>query len=156
MLCGLTGEYHIPLRNLVVAKEVVEATGEATLHSGAARHASSEGHIAGESNVKTLDGHTEFSHFQGNAIDVASPGSTGACRIVEVEIYTVFEVNGIGHDSVLCVVDAHLCHNGFVNSSGKYETTVIVGVLANEVDTSRRGIYIASLTIEVFDETTSY
>ena len=33
MLCCLSGEHHIPLRHLVVAKEVVQTAGEATLHS---------------------------------------------------------------------------------------------------------------------------
>ena len=34
MLGSLTGQYHIPLRNLVVAEDIVQTTGKATLHSG--------------------------------------------------------------------------------------------------------------------------
>ena len=34
VLGSLSGQYHIPLADLIVAKEVVESEGEAALHSG--------------------------------------------------------------------------------------------------------------------------
>ena len=73
-----------------------------------------------------------------------------------MEINTVLQVDGVGHDGVLCTVDAHLCHDAFVDCSGEYETTVVVGVLTDEVNTSWRCIDTACLTVEMLDETTSY
>ena len=156
VLSGLSGKSHIPLVDLVVAKDVVQTAGEATLHSGAAGHAGTKGNVAGKGDVEALDGYTEFLHLEGDAVDVASPRSAGTSGVVQVEVHTVLQVDGIGHHGVFRAVGAHFGHDAFIDSTGEHETAVVVGVLANEVDTSGRSIYIAGLSIKVLDETASY
>ena len=75
---------------------------------------------------------------------------------MEVEVDTILQVDGVGTDGALGSVGTHFGHDAFVNGTWEYETTVVVGVLTNEVNTTRRGIDVAGLAIEVLDEATSY
>ena len=156
MLSSLSGKYHVPLRNLVVAKEVVQTTGEAALHSGAGRHTGTEGHIASKGNVETLDGNTQLLEFLGDTIDITCPRSLGACRVAELEVHTVFQIDGVCHYGIFRTIDTHLGGDTLVNCTGEYESSVIVGVLTNQVNTSRRGVNITCLSVKVLDEAASY
>ena len=44
----------------------------------------------------------------------------------------------------------------FIDSTWEHETTIVVGVLTNQVNTSGRCIYVTSLSIKVLDEAASY
>ena len=78
-----------------------------------------------------------------------------AFRIVYFELYPVLEVDGVAHHGVR-TVGAYFRHDAFVYGTGEDEPAVVVGVLADEVDTSRREVDVAGLAVEVFDETASY
>ena len=53
----------------------------------------------------------------------------------QLELYTVLEVDRVAHNCV-CTVRANLCHDALVYCTREYEATVIVGMLANKIDTS--------------------
>ena len=73
MFGSLTSENDVPLANLVVGKEVVEGTSEATLHSGRRAHSCTERHVTSEGDVEALDIDTEEKELLYHAIEEASP-----------------------------------------------------------------------------------
>ena len=155
VLCRLSGKCHVPLGDLVVAEEVVQRVGEATLQCGRRGHARSQGHVAIEGGVESLHVHTQGLHLLHDAIDIACPSSAGAFGIVHLEFHAVFQVNGVKHYRVE-PVGAHLGHDALVYRSGKYESPVVVCMLANEINAAGRHVDIARLAVEMFHETASY
>ena len=110
---------------------------------------------SGESDVETFDINAEFLHFLNNAVNITSPACTRTIGIINFELHTVFEVDGVSHDCI-CSVRTDFAYNAFIDSSRKYIASIIIGMFSNEVDTSWSSINVSSLTVEVFDETASY
>ena len=73
VLRGLTCQHHVPHADFVVAEKVVETTGETTLHSGTGRHTGTQGNVTSKGYIKTFHGNAQFSEFQRNTINIASP-----------------------------------------------------------------------------------
>ena len=136
VLGSLSGEHHIPLRDLVLAEDVVQTAGEAALHSGTRRHTCTKGHVASKGDVEALDGNAELLELLSDAVDIACPRSLGAGRIVELEVYTILQVDSVGHHGIFSTVGAHLGCDALVDSTWEDEATIIVGMLTNEVDTA--------------------
>ena len=136
MLGSLSGKHHIPLRNLVLAEDVVQTAGEAALHSGTRRHTGSQGHVAGKGNVETLDGNAKFLELLGDTIDIACPRSLGAVGVAEFEVHTVLQVDGISHNGVFSSISSHFCSDTLVDGAREDESAVVIGMLTNQVDTS--------------------
>ena len=59
---------------------------------------------------------------------------------MEVKVHTVFQVDGVGADGAFCAIGAHFCHDAAIYGAWEHETAIVVGVLANQVDTASRGI----------------
>ena len=73
-----------------------------------------------------------------------------------MEVNTVFQVDGVGHDRIFRTVGSYLCHDSFIYCSGEHIATVVVGVFTNEVDASGGSVNVACLAVEMFYETASY
>ena len=155
MLSCLTSQYEIPLRNLVVAEEIVQSKSEAALKSSRRRHASTERYITIECCIETFNVNTQCLHFLADTIDVACPRSTRTLRIIHLEFYTVFQVDRVEHYCI-CAVRTNLCHNTLIYCTWEYESTIVVGVLTDKVDAAWRHINITCFTIKVLDEAASY
>ena len=67
----------------------------------------------------------------------------------------VLEVDGICYYG-LSTIRAHFCHYSLGDCAWEDESAVVVGVLANEVDTSRRMVNVACKTVKMLYEATSY
>ena len=155
MFSCLTSENDIPFADLVVGKEVVESATETAFQSSRRTHSCTERHIAGECHVEALDIDTEETELLYHAIYEASPLCRWSLWIVDLELYLILEVDGIGNDGI-CAVRTHLSHHTLCNSTWKDEASVIVGMLANEIDASWRMVDVACKTVKMLYETTSY
>ena len=156
MLSSLSGKYEFPLTYLVVAKEVVETEGEATLHCCTRRHTCSKGYITGKGDVETLDIGSTLAHLERYTIDVACPRSARTVGVGELEVYTVFQVNGISHHCIFRAVGTNLGNDALVYCSREYVAPVVIGMFTDEVDASWRGIDVSRLAVEVLDKATSH
>ena len=155
MLCGLSRQGDVPFRHLVVGKEVVEGAADAALQGCRTAHARSERHVAREGDIESLHLHAELAKLLHHAVDEACPGGARTLRIVHLELHAVLQVDGIAHDGVEAI-GAHLGHNALVHGAREDEAPVVVRVLADEVDATRREVYVACLTIEMLDKTASH
>ena len=155
VLCSLSGKSHVPLGDAVVSEHVVEETSEASLQSCRGTHASSQGDVTSKCHVEAFDIYAEQTELLYHAVDVACPCGGGTFRVVHFKFHAVFLIDGVCHH-FRCAVGACLCHDAAVYCSREDEASVVVGVLADEVDTTGRKIYVACLAIKVLDETTSY
>ena len=155
MFGGLSGKHHVPFRHFVVAEEVVQCKGKAALEGCARRHACTERHVTIECCVEALDIYAEALHLLHDAIDITCPACARALRVVNLELYAVFKVDGVEHDGV-CAVGADFGHDAFVYCTGEDETAVVVGVFANEINSAGRHVDVSGLTVEMLDEATSY
>lgn len=67
----------------------------------------------------------------------------------------VLQVDGVDVAGLLSV-GPDLSHDALLHSAREHETAVVVGVLTDKVDSSRRCIDITGHSIKVLDETASY
>ncbi len=155
MFSGLPRQDDVPFRHLIVAKEVVERTAKATFHGRRAAHARPNGHVAREGDVESLHVHAESAKLLYHAIDVARPCGTRLLRVIDFELHTILQVNGVAHDGVQ-PVGAHLCHDTLVYCSREDKASVVIRVLADEVNAPRRKIYVAGLSVKMLDEAASH
>ena len=97
----------------------------------------------------------EKEEFLYHAVDEAGPLCGWSFRVVDLELYLVLEVDGICYYGI-STIRAHLSHYSLSDSTREDESAVVVGVLANEVDTSRRMVNVACKTVKMLYEATSY
>ena len=155
MLCSLSGESQIPFGNFIVTKKVIKRKCETTLQSSRRRHSCTKWYISVESSIETLNIHTEGLHFLHNSINVSCPRSARTYGVVNLKFYAILKVNRVAHDCI-STIRAYLCHNTFIYSSWEDETSVIVSMLTNKIDTTWRHINVTSFAIKMLDEAASY
>ena len=79
------------------------------------------------------------------AEDISCPGLVGFVRFIESKFGLLLVVQGVGADFV-GAVQADASIDAFVDGTWKHEATVVIGVFADEVDTSRRSVNTAILS----------
>ena len=156
VLRSLSCQYDVPFAYLVLSEEVVQSAGEAALHSSRRRHTGSEGNITCKGNVVSFYGNTQFLHLLRDTVDISCPACTWPVGIAKLEVHAVLQVDGVSHDGIFRSVGTHFCHNATVNGAWENEATIIVRMLANQVDTSWRMIDFSSLPVKMLDESASY
>ena len=140
------------LLNLVLAPQVVEREGVSAFEGSRGGHASTEGYVTCKGSVEAFYGNTEGHHLAAHAEDVACPCGFGTCLIVERELHVVLQVDGVGA-YVAGAVGLDFGNHSLLYGTGEYEAVVIVGVFADEVDTTGAGINAAGFAIEMLDKT---
>ena len=155
MFGSLSGQCHIPLRHHVVAEEVVKGIGKAAFQCGTRRHACAQWNVAGEGGIEWLHVNAKCHHLLADAIDVACPCGGGTLGVVEAEVGHVFEVNGIDVAGLLSI-GSDFGHDALGHRAREHEASVVVGVLADEVDTPGRCINISCHSVKMLDEAAPY
>ena len=155
MLCSLTGQHHVPFADLIVCKEVIEGTSEATLHSSRRTHTCSERHISCKCDIETFDINAEKAEFLHHSVYEACPSSIRSFWIIDLKFHTVLEVDGISHNGI-SAIRTHFCHYAAIHCAWEYEAAIIVCMFSNKIYTAWRMIYITSLAVKMLDKATSY
>ena len=143
------GKLH--LLDLVVTKLVVDGECERALKGCARRHACTKRHITCKSGVEALYVNATLHHLASYAEDIAEVAGMWSCGIVDRELVVVLEVGTIGADDA-CAIGTEGTDHALLDSTGEYEATIVVGVLAYKVDTTWRSIHSSSLTTKMFCE----
>ena len=154
MFGGLTDFGQFKLVDATV-EHVVQGKSVSAFQCGGGGHASAQGYIACKGGVETVHDGTAFGHFTANAENVAGPAGAGSVFFVQTEFHVVFQVDGVSTD-FFGAVDLDFGHHAFVDGAWEYEATIVIGVLANEIDTTGRSINRAFSIIKVLFEATSY
>ena len=120
-------------------EQIVEREAEAALQSGRRRHSGAEGHIAREDGVETTHLFATFGHLPAHAEYVARPLLRGLVDLLEAELRRLAQIQSEGAHPV-GAVEADLAVHRLVDGSRQNETAVIVGVFADQVDATGRGV----------------
>ena len=139
---------------LVVAKEVIDGKCEGALEGCGGRHTCTEGHIACEGAVESLNGHAQLHHLAAYAEDEAEVSGRRALLVVEAELDIVLHIDGISAH-LAALVGLNLHDNALLNGAGEYEAVVIVCMFTNQVNTSGGSVHISCRAVKVFDKTAS-
>ncbi len=129
-----TGQLHAV--ELIVVEQIVERKCKAALQSSRRRQAGTQRHIAGEHGVEALHLAAALDDLAAHAEHVARPLLLGSVLLVQTEFSRRVKVDRIQLHAV-CAVGAYLGHDSLVNGAREYESTVVIGVLADEIETSR-------------------
>ena len=130
--------------------EVVESKCKGALQGSRRTHTCTQGHVATEHGVETTNGVAPLLNLAAHAKEVASPLCGGFVLLVQTKFAALAEVQCIGLNFV-GAIEADGSNNTFVNCAGEYEATIVVGVLANEVDAAGRSKENCTLAIEFFE-----
>ena len=155
MFCSLTHFSQFKLIYLVFTEQFVQCESICTFQSSRRRHTCTQRHITCESSIESLHVNATFDHFTAYTENVSCPACTGSILFVQTKFYIIFQVDRISSYFV-SAVRFDFSNHPFIYRSRKNESTVVVSVFANQVNTSRRGIYKSCSTIEMFNEATSY
>ena len=142
VLGRLTDAGELELVDLVVVIDVVQREREGRLQSRRRRHARAEGHIARERGIEALDLAAALQDLARHAEDIARPRLRGFVLFVKAELGIILQIDRVGADLVR-PVGFDLGHHALVDGSREYEAAVIIGVLADKVDTSGRSVQLA-------------
>lgn len=123
----------------VAVEEIVESESEAAFKGGRGAEACAERHIAGENGVETLDFAATFDYLAADAEDISCPLLGGSVLFLQSEFSVFIDVDR-ENAHLLGTVGGDFRHDDFVDGSGKHESAVIVGVFADEIDTSCRRV----------------
>ena len=142
MLRGLSDLGELKFVDLVAIEEVVEGECETRLKSCGRAEARSERHVAREDSVKALYVASALLDFAAYTEDVACPRFFRGIFLLEAELHIFVDIDGEDSDFLKPVGTDH-GHDDLVDSTREYEPAVVVGVLADEVDSSCGSIDVA-------------
>ena len=155
VLGRLTYLSQLELVNLVVTEQIVQCVGISALQGCGRGHTCSQRNVTGKSGIETFDLNATLDHLTANTEDITCPAGAGSILFVQAKLYIVLQVDGI---CLYCIgtVGLDFGNHTFIYRTGEYETTVVVGVFTDEVNTSGRSINSSSCSVKVFNETASY
>ena len=102
-------------------------------------------YVAGEYGVETFNLAAALDNLAAHAEYVAGPRLLGSIGFVQSEFRVVVDVDR-EHTYLIAAVCTDFGHDYLVDCTGEHKAAVIVGVLADKVDTSCRGIESAFAT----------
>ena len=155
MFSSLTHFSQFELINLVFTEQFIQCKSIRTFQGSRRRHTCTQRHITGESSIESFYVYAAFNHFTAYTEDISCPACAWSVFFVQTEFYIIFQVDRIS-SYFISTVRFDFGNHTFVYCTRKYESAVVVSVFANQVNTSRRGIYKSCSTIEMFNEATSY
>ena len=155
MFSSLTYFSQFKFVDFTFTEQFIQCESICTFQSSRRRHTCTQRHIAGESGIESFHVYATFDHFTAYTENVSCPACTGSILFVQTKFYIIFQVDRISSYFVSAVRFDFSKHT-FVYSSGEYESTVVVSMFANQVDTTRRGIYKSCSSIKMLNEATSY
>ena len=116
-------------------EQVIDGESEGALKGGRRREACAERHVAGKNGIEAFNLAATLDGFAAHAEDVASPESFRLVRLFKSEFGIFVEVQGVSPD-LIGSVRLDFSHYALVDGSREDVASVVVGVLADEVDTS--------------------
>lgn len=128
----------------VAIEKVVEGESEAALKSGGGRQACAKRHIPGEHGVETFDFTAALDDLTAYAEDVTRPLLGRSVFFFQAE-FCVFVYINREDTYLLCGVGSEFGHYDLVYGAGEDEPAIVIGMFANEVYTTGRGIHCAIL-----------
>ena len=140
MLSALADLSQFEFVDLVVVEQVVEGKGKARLQGCRRRKARAQRYIAGKYRVKALYRAATLNRLAANAKDIACPLLLRCVFLIEAELAVGVHVHTV-NTHLIGAVDVDCSHDVLIDSTREHKTAVIVGVLTNQVNTSRRCIY---------------
>ncbi len=139
MLGALPYLCQLELVDGVAVEHIVEGKGEAAFQGGRRAEAGAEGNIAGKDGVEAFHGASALDYLSANAEDVACPPLLRSVFFTETELYVLVDVDR-EDTAFLHSVGAYFGHNYLIDGTREHEATIIVGVFADKVDTTCRGV----------------
>ena len=135
---------------LVVVEQIVDGEGEGALQGSRRTEAGAKGNVSGEDGVEAFHLAAALDGFTAYAKHVAGPGFLGFVLFLEAELRHLVKVKGVNLHLVRSVgLDGG--HDAEVDGPGEHVTTVVVRVLANQVDAAGRCIKNTFLSKEGFE-----
>ena len=146
VLGSLTDLRHIPLGE-AEGEEVIKSESEGTFKCRRRRHPCAQRHIASEDRIKACNLTATLLDLTADTEDVACPRLLRCILFLEAKFSGFTEVKGEGTDTV-GTIGADLSDHSLVNRTREDEGTVVVGVLTDEVDTTRRSVEGTGFAVE--------
>ena len=137
MLCGLADLGQVKLVDLVV-EQVVDGVGESALKGSGRRQTRSQRNVSREHGVKTLDLTAALHSLTADTKDVACPLLLRLILFLQAKFNIFIIVNRESLDFP-CAIDFDLGHDATVDRARENISSIVVSVLTDEVDTTRRG-----------------
>ena len=135
MFCSLPCQCNIPFRNLVISKQIIQSTAKTTFHSSRRAHTSTERNITSKGYIKSFYINTKCFKLLNHTIDESCPCSAWTFWIVYLKFNSVFQVYRVTHYSI-CSVRSYFCHDTLIYGTREYETSIIICMFTNEINTS--------------------
>ena len=136
---ALTDLGEFKLVDLVVIEQVVQGKGKTRLQCCRRRQSCAQGHIAGKHGIKALHCATTLDGLAAHTEDVACPLLLRSILLIETELTVSVHVHTV-NAHLGSAVDIDCSHDVLVNGSGEHKSAIIVGVFADEVNTTGRCI----------------
>ena len=146
VLRSLTDLSHVPLGE-TEGEEVIEGKGKGALQRCRRRHPCAKGHITSEDRIEACDLATTLLDLTADTEDVACPRLARRILFLETELCRFVQVKGEGADTIR-TIGADLCDHSLVDGPGEDEGAIVVGVLTDEVDTTRRSVEGTGFAVE--------
>ena len=146
VLSSLTDLRHVPLGE-AEGEEIIQSKGKGALQCCRRRHPCAKGYITSEDRVEACDLASTLLDLTTDTEDIACPRLARCVLFLETELCRFVEVKGEGTDTI-CTIGADLCDHSLVDGSGEDEGAIVVGVLTDEVDTTRRSVEGTGFAIE--------
>ena len=134
---------------------IVQSECKCTFQSCRRGKSGTQRHITGESSIESFYVYAAFNHFTAYTEDISCPACTGSIFFLQTEFHIIFQIDGISFHNV-CTIRFNFSDHTFIDCSREYKTTVIVCMLTNEVDASRRSVNCSCCSVKMLDETASY
>ena len=139
MFCCLTHFSQFKFIYFVFTEQFVQCESIRTFQSSRRRHTCTQRHITCKSSIESLHVNATFNHFTAYTENISCPAGTWSILFVQTKFYIVFQVDRVSFN-LISTVWFDFSNHAFVYGSRKYESTVVVSVFADQVDTARRSI----------------
>ena len=132
------------------AAEVVQREGVGRFQRRRRGHARSQRHVARENRVETADRPAALADLAADAENIPRPALGRLVRLLEAELRRFAQIERIGAHTIR-TVEPDGRHDALVHGSGEDETSVVVGMFADQIDTPRRGEQHGARTVKLFE-----
>ena len=134
MFCALADAGKLEFVNSVV-ENLVECKCECALKCSGRRHSCSERNVTGENCVESLDLSASLDGLSANSEHISCPTLNRCVLLPESEFAVLVEIK-CESLHLVGAVEPDFRHNSLVNGAREHESSVVVGVFTDEIDTS--------------------
>ena len=139
MFCSLANFSQFKFIYFVFTEQFVQCESIRTFQSGRRRHTCTQRHITCESSIESLHINATFNHFTAYTENISCPAGAWSIFFIQTKFYIILQVDRVSLYFV-STVRFDFSNHPFVYRSRKNESTVVVSVFTDQVDTARRSI----------------